>query len=132
MIKLAQKKWLNSSIIYHRGRELILQQSCNKFTTLFSCKLGCYPHHEVHLEPSDNAQTYSFREYPVPQAHCGVFKEELDQLVENGVLSRAPASKYLSPTFIIPKKMEECGGQGASTCDKTETGLKGSHLEFNA
>ncbi|KAG7357921.1 hypothetical protein IV203_014537 [Nitzschia inconspicua] len=30
------------------------------------------------------------------------------------------------------KKMEECGGQGVSTCDKTETGLKGSHLEFNA
>ncbi|KAG7343340.1 reverse transcriptase RNA-dependent DNA polymerase [Nitzschia inconspicua] len=78
----------------------ILQQ----FTTLFSGKLGCYPHHKVHLELSDNAKPFRCREYPVPQAHRGVFKEELDRLVEIGVLSRAPASKYLSPTFIIPKK----------------------------
>jgi hypothetical protein len=33
-----------------------------------------------------------------------VFKEELDRLEELGVLSRVGPAKYLSPTFIIPKK----------------------------
>ncbi|KAG7346017.1 reverse transcriptase RNA-dependent DNA polymerase [Nitzschia inconspicua] len=74
------------------------------FTTLFSGKLGCYPHHKVHLELSENAKPFRCREYPIPHAHREVFKEELERLVKIGVLSRTTASKFLSPTFIVPKK----------------------------
>ncbi|KAG7341237.1 reverse transcriptase RNA-dependent DNA polymerase [Nitzschia inconspicua] len=74
------------------------------FTMLFSGKLGCYLHYIVHLELDDNAKPFRCREYPVPYAHRKVFKEELERLVDIGVLSRAAASKYLSPTFIVPKK----------------------------
>jgi hypothetical protein len=74
------------------------------FTTLFSGKLGCYPHQKVHLELNDKATPSHFRPYPVPHAHLKVFKEELDRLEELGVLSRIGPAKYLSPTFIIPKK----------------------------
>ncbi|KAG7355485.1 reverse transcriptase RNA-dependent DNA polymerase [Nitzschia inconspicua] len=74
------------------------------FTLLFSGKLGCYPHYKVHLELDENAKPFRCREYPVPYAHRKVFKEELERLVDIGVLSRAAASKYLSPTFIVPKK----------------------------
>ncbi|KAG7346608.1 reverse transcriptase RNA-dependent DNA polymerase [Nitzschia inconspicua] len=74
------------------------------FTLLFSGKLGCYPHYKVHLELDENAKPFRCREYPVPYAHRKVFNEELERLVDIGVLSRAAASKYLSPTFIVPKK----------------------------
>ncbi len=74
------------------------------FTTLFSGKLGCYPHEQVHLEVNEKLQPFSHRPYPVPHAHLQVFKEELDRLEELGVLSKTGPAKYLSPTFIIPKK----------------------------
>jgi hypothetical protein len=75
-----------------------------ELTTLFSGKLGCYPHEEVHLELNDQATPFHHRPYPVSQAHLTVFKEELGRLEELGVLSRVGPSKYLSPTFMIPKK----------------------------
>jgi hypothetical protein len=33
-----------------------------------------------------------------------LFKEELDRLEKEGVLSQTGASEWLSPTFIVPKK----------------------------
>ncbi|KAG7337808.1 hypothetical protein IV203_015277 [Nitzschia inconspicua] len=74
----------------------ILQQVT---TFLFSGELGCYPHHKVHLVISENTKSFRCREYPVPQAHRGVFKEDLDRLLEIGVLSRAPASKISVSNF---------------------------------
>jgi hypothetical protein len=74
------------------------------FSTLFSGKLGCYPHQKVHLELDNQTTPFSCRPYPVPDAHKRVFKQELDRLVELGVLSPTGPAKYLSPTFIIPKK----------------------------
>jgi hypothetical protein len=75
-----------------------------QFTTLFSGKLGRYPNAKVHLELNEQARPFHHRPYPVPHAHRQVFKDELDRLVELGVLSRTGPAKYLSPTFIIPKK----------------------------
>jgi hypothetical protein len=65
---------------------------------------GCYPHAKVHLELNAQAQLFHHRPYPVPHAHMQVFKEELDWLEELGVLTRTGPAKYLSLTFIIPKK----------------------------
>jgi transposase InsO family protein len=81
-----------------------LAQLLSNFTTLFSGKLGCYPHEKVHLELNDKARPFHHRPYPIPHAHMQVFKEELDRLEELGVLSKTGPAKYLSPTFIIPKK----------------------------
>jgi hypothetical protein len=81
-----------------------LGQLLSNFTTLFSGKLRCYPHAKVHLELNDQARPFHHRPSPIPHAHQQVFNEELDRLEEIGVLSRTGPAKYLSPTFIIPKK----------------------------
>ena len=67
-------------------------------------KLGAYNGPKVHLELNSSAQPFHSRPYPVPHANRAVFKQELDRLVEIGVLERTGPSEYLSPTFIIPKK----------------------------
>ena len=81
-----------------------LAEILSKFPKLFSGKLGCYPHKKVHLELKADAKPYRCRPYPVPKQHVKVFKEELERLVEIGVLTRCGPSEWLSPSFIIPKK----------------------------
>jgi hypothetical protein len=76
----------------------------SKYTKLFSGKLGCYPHQKVKLELKDNLKPYSCQPYLVPRHHEQVFKDELKQLCDAGVLSPCGASEWLSPTFLIPKK----------------------------
>jgi hypothetical protein len=51
------------------------------------------------------------RAYPVAHIHREVFKQELDQLEEIGVLKRIGASPHASPTFIIPQKTDKDGKQ---------------------
>ena len=76
----------------------------SKYTKLFNGKLRAYPNYKVHLERAKDCKPFSTRPYPVAQAHMDVFKQELDRLVEIGVLSPCGPAKFLSPSFIIPKK----------------------------
>ena len=57
-----------------------------KYKNLFSGKLGLYPHRKVHIEIEQNAKPVFSQAYPVPRAHEGAFKKELDCLVSIGVL----------------------------------------------
>jgi len=59
---------------------------------------------KVSLDLLPESQAFHSRPYPVPERHKAVFKEELERLVEIGVLSRCGPSEWLAPTFIIPKK----------------------------
>ena len=76
----------------------------SKYKKLFSGKLGKYPHQKVHLDVDPNATPKAQKAFPVPRAHLQVFKEELDRLEEIGVLEKTGPSRWISPTFIIPKK----------------------------
>ena len=75
-----------------------------KFTKLFSGKLGCYTKKKFTIDIDPNAKPFNCRPYPVSRAHRPTFKEELDHLVQIGVLSPFGASQWLAPSFIIPKK----------------------------
>ena len=81
-----------------------LAQLLAKYDKLFSGKLGIYPHRKVKLELKDGAKPYTCRPFPVPKKHEQVFKDELDRLVKEGVLTPCGASEWLFPTFLIPKK----------------------------
>jgi hypothetical protein len=87
-----------------QGQRDQLSGVLKRYSTLFSGKLGCYPGRKVHLDVDKDAKPFHSRPYPIPHVHRQVFKEELDRLVELGVLSKTGPSKFLSPTFIIPKK----------------------------
>jgi hypothetical protein len=81
-----------------------LHRVLDEFTTLFDGQLKVYPDSKVHLHLKPDAQPRQSRPYKVPYAHEKVFKEELDRLVQQGVLSPANRSIWTAPTFIIPKK----------------------------
>lgn len=71
---------------------------------LFNGKLGCYPHSLVHLELKDDAQPFHAKPYAVPHAHLQIFKNELDRLVQIGVMAPTGGSEWAAGTFIVPKK----------------------------
>ena len=75
-----------------------------KYPTLFDGKLKVYKGQLIHLELKENAVPYRTRPYPIPHSHMDVFKQELDRLVNIGVLERCGRQEWIAGTFIIPKK----------------------------
>jgi hypothetical protein len=88
-----------------------LSQLLKHFTTLFSGKLGCYPHETVRLEPNDKAKPFHHRPYPVPHVHLYVLSRRVvltdafqafqDQLCLVGV--DACSSLDICITFMNPR-----------------------------
>jgi hypothetical protein len=87
-----------------------------QYPKLFSRKLGCYLHCKVHLELKQDV------------THKQVFKEELERLCEIGVLSRCGASTWLSPSFIMLKRMAEFAGSLISVSLMSKLHKKVYHL----
>jgi hypothetical protein len=69
----AQQKHLPGS------KQSRLEQVLLQYPTLFTRKLGCYPHCKVHLELKKNTTPCCCHPYPVPRHHEQIFKEELEQ-----------------------------------------------------
>ena len=74
------------------------------FVDVFDGKLRHYPDEEIHLDVDPNAQPHRSRAYPIPRSQLKRFKQELDRLVQIGVLSPQGRSSWISGSFIIPKK----------------------------
>ena len=74
-----------------------------KYPTLFDGKLRKYEGRLFHINVDPDAKPVAKRAYPVLRKQWGVFKRELDHLVELGVLSPTGASEWHMPSFIIPK-----------------------------
>ena len=106
----AQHKVYNADEVADAQKHLMTTQRLQlkvllqKFTRLFSGKLGLYPHEKIHLEIDKDAKPSYKRHYPVADAHRKVFKEELDRLVAIGVLKKVGRSEWASSSFVIPKK----------------------------
>jgi len=73
-------------------------------TTLFNGKLKRYKKRKMHLELKPGAEPVHCRPFPIPHIHYKTFKDEIERLESEGVLSRVWDTEHAYPTFIIPKK----------------------------
>ena len=81
-----------------------LRELLSKHSKLFDGRLKQFKYEKVHLELTPDAQPFRTQAYSVPRHHLEIFKEELDRLVEIGVLEPCGRSDWIAGTFIIPKK----------------------------
>ena len=79
------------------------QAILEKHKVLFDGELGLYPHKIFHLNIRKDAVPVHKKPYAVPYKRQENFRQELRNLVREGVLKPCGATKWASPTFIIPK-----------------------------
>ena len=81
-----------------------LLEVLSRYPTLFNGELKKCSHFQVHLELQANAIPHSGKAYGIPYCHCDGFKNELEYLVQIGVLEKALHSEWLAGTFAQPNK----------------------------
>eukprot|EP00804_Cyclotella_cryptica_P003487 CCRYP_002122-RA/>CCRYP_002122-RA protein AED:0.43 eAED:0.43 QI:0/-1/0/1/-1/1/1/0/143 len=100
----AKYEWTDVAEVVDKQTNLNALQVLQDNSKMFEGTLGLYPHCKVHIELGPDAKPVHTQTYPVLHIHMSTFKQELDHLVELGVLIPAQESEWASPTFIIPKK----------------------------
>jgi hypothetical protein len=85
-------------------RDELLEEILLKFPTLFSGGLGKFNGEKIHLDLDPTVLSVVSRAYAVPERHKRIFKQQVDRLIQEGVLESGPQSAWIAGTFIIPKK----------------------------
>ena len=81
-----------------------LQILLDKFAHLFDGTLGNWRTDPVELElKNKDEKPYCDKPYPVPHSQDQKLKDEVQQLVEFGVLHKVNTSEWACPMFTIPK-----------------------------
>ncbi len=75
-----------------------------KFKSLFDDTLGAWKLPPVSFELKEGMKPYHGRPYLISHKHKAILMKEIKQLCNIGVLEWQPSSRWVSPTFIIPKK----------------------------
>ena len=86
-----------------------LTKLLRKYEILFDGTLGKWKREPVSLRLKPNAKLCQSRQFSVPYFHQETFKNEIQRLVDIGVLKKNPGARYSSPLFIIPKKTKSSG-----------------------
>eukprot|EP00978_Attheya_sp_CCMP212_P010834 scaffold26338_cov49-Attheya_sp.AAC.3 len=76
----------------------------SKFGLLFNGELKKYTGKKITLDVRPDAKPVHQRAFSLAKSQESLFKAELKHLVKSGVLERAGAFEWASPTFILPKK----------------------------
>ena len=85
-------------------QKLLLEQTLNKYKTLFEGKLGHYPDKKLHINLVDDAKPMFKKAYYVPFQRESLFKNELQNMVEDRVLEPCGPSALAAPNCVVPKK----------------------------
>ena len=76
----------------------------DKYAELFDGTLGKWKGTEVDLELKEGSTPCHSRAFPVPRVHRDTLFNEVQRLVQIGVLKKVNRSEWGAPSFIIPKK----------------------------
>ena len=74
-----------------------------KFSPLFDGSLGTWKTEPVNLELKPEVKPYHARPFPVPYSQEKKLKEEINRLLEYGVLEKVNNSEWAAPMFTISK-----------------------------
>ena len=90
--------------VLNNSEQSTLLQLLNKFKHLFDGTLGHWKTEPVNLElKQENMKPYHSKPYPVPYSQEKKLKDEVQRLVEYGVLRKVNRSEWGSPMFTIVK-----------------------------
>ncbi|XP_045453790.1 uncharacterized protein K02A2.6-like [Melitaea cinxia] len=93
------------------------EQILNKYSSLFSGKLGTFNKYKLSLHLREGATPRFFKARPVPFALKDKVGAELDRMVRVGILKPVSYSKYASPIVAVLKKnngVRICGDYSVS------------------
>ena len=85
-----------------RGKLLNLLK---KFPELFDGTLGTWKNETLSIQLKPGVKPYHARSFPIPKCYELTLKQEVERLVQLGVLKKVNRSEWAAPTFIILKKM---------------------------
>ena len=85
-------------------QKLLLEQTLNKYKTLFEGKLGHYPDKKFHIDSVDGVKLVFKKAYHVTFQRELLFKNKLQNMGWDGVLKPCERSKWAPPTFVVPEK----------------------------
>ena len=88
----------------HQRRDLL--RVMLKYEPIFAGKVGKWKGKPIDIILKDGTKPYHAKAYRVPQAYLKVFKDEIDRLVQIGILSPVIRSDWSSSTFCVPKKVQ--------------------------
>lgn len=102
------KKSLQQIIQEHdhltRKQHQALYECIQLYSTLFHDKLCKFKKYQIKIKLKSTAQPKNAHAYLMQHTHLDKCKSRLEKLISQGVLEPAQLSKWLSGSFIIPKK----------------------------
>jgi hypothetical protein len=78
------------------------------FQDLFLGQCGKFTGEPITLELIPNAKPFYAKPFAIPRVYEQVTKNEIKRLESLGILMPVKASQWAAPTFIIPKKGQQC------------------------
>ena len=98
------RKVVNECTILDDNQKEILFQLLTKYESLFDGTLGTWKTDPIELElKEEGTKPYHAKPYPVPHSQEKKLKEEVQRLVEFGVLRKINRSEWACPMFVIGK-----------------------------
>lgn len=99
-------KVVDESSNLNQTQKNLLLKTLQEFKMLFDGKLGAWNMKPIKLKLSSKEHTpYHARPYTIPRIYEETVKNEINQLLERGVLKRVNRSQWAAPTFIVAKKL---------------------------
>mmetsp|Transcript_8360 Transcript_8360/g.11932 ORF Transcript_8360/g.11932 Transcript_8360/m.11932 type:complete len:272 (-) Transcript_8360:1807-2622(-) len=91
--QLLMERLLSNKCIYQMWKNDVFLEILQRHTILFNGKLGCYPHKEILIKLVCDAAPIHLKPFLVPCHNLKVFKNKLDNMVTNGMLTLVSVSE---------------------------------------
>ena len=78
-----------------------------EYEHMFQGRLGCLPGKPVHIDIRPGAKLFHGCAFSVPKAYEKLLRDEIQHLLDLGVLHHEQSSEWAAPSFGVPKKNQQ-------------------------